>query len=303
MKPNIVVIGSANLDMVVRVPHLPSPGETVLGGEFITAMGGKGANQAVAAARLGAEVTFVTYLGMDSFGKECLDVYQREGIKTQYVRFKNDAHTGIASILVADNSENMIAVAPGANNYLSPTDVVGAEEVIRLADCILLQLEIPLVTVRKAIEIAKRHDVRIILNPAPAIPLPIEMFREIDVLTPNKIEAALLVGNRGGPTSDSLMQLLSFGIKNVIMTMGEDGARVAGTEHLTLPAFQVQPVDTTAAGDAFNAALAVALAEGKNIRDAVRYGNAAGALATTRPYAQPSLPTRDEVDRLIQENN
>jgi ribokinase len=297
-RPKIVVVGSANTDMVVRSAHLPLPGETVLGGKFIMTAGGKGANQAVAAARLGAEVTFVARLGRDVFGDRALAGYQAEGITTEYIVRDDDEASGVALIVVDEAAENIIAVAPGANGRLSPEDVFAAEPAIRDADGVLLQLEIPLETVRAAIELAQRHNVRVILNPAPARTLPDDVLRGADVLTPNENEAAKLIGE----SIDSAVEaLIACGVGSVVMTCGAAGCEVlADGKRQRVPGFHVEAVDTTGAGDCFNGALAVALARDWQMIDAARYANAAAALAVTRFGAQTAMPTDAEVQQLLQ---
>lgn len=296
-RPRIVVVGSANTDMVVRTQHLPLPGETVLGGKFIMTAGGKGANQAVAAARLGAEVTFVARLGRDVFGDRALVGYQAEDINTDYIVRDDEEASGVALIVVDEAAENIITVAPGANGRLSPADVRAAERAIAEADGVLLQLEIPLEAVRTAIELARRHHVRVILNPAPARVLPDEVLRGIDVLTPNENEAAKLMGEQ---VDSPLEALIARGVGRVVMTCGARGCEVVsdgGRQHV--PGVHVEAVDTTGAGDCFNGALAVALARGLNMIEAVQYANAAAALAVTRFGAQIALPTDEEVQQFL----
>ena len=299
MTPKIVVVGSANTDFVLGVPELPAKGETVLGNQFRVVRGGKGANQAVAAARLGAEVTFVARLGTDSFGNEALAAYREEGIRTDFIVQDPEIHSGIALIMVNPNGENIIGVGPGANSHLTAEDVRAASTAIQAADCVLLQLEIPLEAVQAAAEIAHRHHVRVILNPAPAQKLPSEILNSIDYLTPNETETAILAGeDPSGIGPDSLPRLASIlGVPNLIVTLGARGAGILqGGQTTLVPSFPITPVDTTASGDAFNGALAVALARGEAIAQAVKYANAAGAITATRPGAQPSLPTRKELD-------
>ena len=302
MKPAIVVVGSANTDFVVHVSQLPARGETILGGQFQIAQGGKGANQAVAAARLGGEVTFIARLGADNLGREALQAYRDEGVHTGFVRLDEVEPSGVALILVDENGENLIAVAPGANHHLSPEDVQAAESAIRKADCLLLQLEIPLETARTAIEIADHNHVRTILNPAPARRIPFDFFQHIDILTPNEMEAATLAGELSSSEERDPLSFLAIqtNVPTLIETLGSNGARVLSNgQESYMPAFQVKPVDTTAAGDAFNGALVVALASGRSMAEAVRYANAAGALATTRAGAQPSLPTQGELEQFL----
>lgn len=302
MTPKIVVVGSANTDFVLGVPELPSRGATVLGNEFRVVRGGKGANQAVAAARLGADVTFVARLGTDSFGNEALVAYREEGIRTDFIVQDPGIHSGIALIMVNPNGENVIGVGPGANSHLTAEDVQAASTAIQEADCVLLQLEIPVQAVQAAAEIAHRHQVRVILNPAPAQKLPPEILQSIDYLTPNETEAAILAGeDPSGIGPDSLPRLASIlGVPNLVITLGARGACILQNGQTSvIPTFPITPVDTTASGDAFNGALAVALARGEDISQAVKYANAAGAITATRPGAQPSLPTRKELDQFM----
>jgi len=289
--------------MVVRVPHIPAPGETVLGGEFVMAPGGKGANQAVAAARLGAKVTLVARVGPDVFGERALAGFHQEGIITRYVTVDREAASGVALIFVDAAGENRIAVAPGANACLSPDDVQQAREAIEKADVLLLQLEVPTETVLAAAAVAHQAGVRVILNPAPAPPnlLPAELLARVDILTPNESEAGLLTGTQVS-AEVAARRLAGQGVGAVIVTLGARGALIVTLDAQRLvPGFSVNAVDTTAAGDAFNGGLAVALAEGRPLAAAVRFANACGALATTRLGAQPSLPTVDEVEAFLAE--
>jgi ribokinase len=297
--PKIVVVGSANTDFVLRVPELPAQGETVLGDSFQVVRGGKGANQAVAAARLGGNVTFVARLGSDSFGDQAIAAYREEGIQTDFIIQDPEVHSGVALIMVNRSGENIIAVGPGANGQLTPQDVQAASTAIQQADCLLLQLEIPLDTVQAAIEIAHRHQVRVILNPAPARTLPAEMLELVDILTPNQSEAAILAGEQPDSGGEGSIQRLAsvLGVRNMVVTLGSRGAMILEDGKSTLvPAFPITPVDTTAAGDAFNGALAVSLARGESLAQAARYANAAGAMAASRPGAQPSLPSSKELE-------
>ena len=298
MNPKIVVVGSANTDFVVHVPQLPSGGETVLGDQFHVVRGGKGANQAVAAARLGAEVTLVARLGDDNFGREALSAYRKEEIDTGFIVLDKQAPSGVAFIMVNQDGENLIAVAPGANSRLSPQDVLAAESAIAEADCLLLQLEVPLETVRTAAELARRYNVRVILNPAPAQRLPADFFELADILTPNESEAAFLA--EVPSESPAFFSYLSSRITgpDLIVTLGSKGACILSHgEEVYVATVAVTPVDTTAAGDAFNGALAVALARGESLFQAVLYANMAGAIAATRAGAQPSLPTATELEQ------
>ncbi len=303
MKPKVVVVGSANMDMVVQVSHLPIAGETVLGGTFVRARGGKGANQAVTAARLGGEVTFVARLGRDMFGQESVTAYQAEGINVDHIIWDDETPSGVALIMVNQAGENIIAVAPGANSRLAPEDMMAAEGAIKEASCVLMQLEIPLETVRVAVELAARHNVRVILNPAPAVPLSGDLLKKVDILTPNESEVTALAGEYATVRVMDAMPLLyhSSGVQTLVVTLGARGALIIDHygKKTQVPAFPVKAVDTTGAGDAFNGALAVALARGDKLTEAVRYANAAGALAVSRVGAQPSLPTNEEVKQFL----
>lgn len=297
----VIVVGSANVDFVVQTPHIPRPGETVLGHSFVMAMGGKGANQAVGAARLGAEVTFVARVGSDIFGDQCLEAYRAEGIDTRFITRDPQEATGVALIAVAADGENSITVASGANMRLLPEHVEAARLAFEGADVLVMPLEVPPETVMAAARLARASGVRVILNPAPARTLPRELLQLIDVLTPNRIELAQLAGiaeyEVTSLTDSQLGQvLLGLGVKEGVITLGAEGALVvASAEAIRIPAFPITAVDTTAAGDAFNAGLAVALGQGESLQQAARYANACGALAATRVGAQPSLPRATEI--------
>jgi len=294
----ILVVGSINMDLVVRVPHSPEPGETVLGGDFETFPGGKGANQAVAAARMGGEVTMVGRVGQDDFGNTLIKTLVDNQIRTTHVIKDPDAATGIAMIAVAADGENSIVVASGANYEVSVEDVNNTRELMREADILLLQLECPLETVSAAIDLAAAYDVPIVLNPAPAQSLSKTLLSQVAFLTPNESELRLLSGE--DDLEKAIKKLISWGVKNLIVTLGANGVRTI-TEAMDrhLPAYEITAVDTTAAGDAFNGALSVALAEEQPLLEAVRCGMAAGALAATKRGAQPSLPTRDAVENFL----
>jgi len=303
MTARVTVVGSLNMDLVTRTPRIPQPGETIIGDDFHTVPGGKGANQAVAAARLGAQVSMVGRVGRDAFAGPMLDNLAAAGVDHTFVTQDPEAATGVALIVVEGTGQNSIVVASGANKCLSPADVEAAEAVIAAADALLLQLESPLETVTRAAEVARSHEMMVILNPAPARPLPAALLLLVDVLVPNESETALLTGL---PVCDraeaetAAMALRRSGVGTVILTLGERGALLAQEGGADLfPAFDVTPVDTTAAGDAFVAGFAVALAEGRTLAEAVRWGNAAGALATTKLGAQPSLPTRQDLEALL----
>jgi len=297
---SVVVVGSSNTDMILRVARVPRPGETLLGGLFSTAPGGKGANQAVAAARAGGSVAFVARLGSDSLGDDALAGFMREGINISHVVRDPSRPSGVALIFVGDDGENSIGVAGGANQRLSPRDVAAAGRLIAGARVLLLQLETPLATVEAAADIGDRAGIEVILNPAPAQSLPDSLLRKIALLTPNETEASMLTGTRVTDVASATRAARALqrrGARNVIVTLGANGALVAsGDEASWVPGFKVKAVDTTAAGDVFNGALAVRLAEGCPIIDAVRFAHAAAAISVTRSGAQPSIPTRSEIN-------
>lgn len=302
-QPAITVVGSLNMDLVARSPHIPQPGETIIGGELLTIPGGKGANQAVAAARLGAATAMVGKVGQDAFAAPLLQNLAEANIDHTFVRQDAAAATGAALIVVDDAGENSIVVTPGANHQLTPADVEGAEAIITTAKVLLLQLEIPLDAVIKAAQMARSHGVTVILNPAPAQALPPELLNAVDILIPNETETEILTGLPVGSPAEAELaaaRLRQQGVTTIIMTLGAKGALliVDGQSRL-IPPFSVTPVDTTAAGDAFVGGLAVALAEGQPLPEAVRWGNAAGALAATKLGAQPSLPDRAVLQAML----
>lgn len=302
----VVVVGSSNTDMTVRVPRIPAPGETVLGSQFRITAGGKGANQAVAAARAGAEVVFVTALGADGLGDSALENFVREGIDAGLVRRVPDAPSGVALIVVHDGSgENAIAVAPGANLALRPADVDPLAGVLEPGDVVLLQLEIPIETVGAAARIAAGCGARVILNPAPARALPDSLLGAASMLTPNEAEAEQLAGvpvNGTAGLSRAAAALQARGARDVLITLGARGvfASTGGGSEL-VAGFPVTAVDTTAAGDVFNGTLAAALVEGRSIRDAIRFASAAAAISVTRAGAQASAPRRDEIETFLRD--
>lgn len=302
-RPHIVVVGSSNTDMVIRLARIPRPGETMLGGEFITAAGGKGANQAVSAARAGGKVTFIARVGQDVFGDEAIAGFKRDGINVERIARDPRRPSGVALIFVAKNGENSIAVAGGANRALSPATVKREKAAIANAATLLMQLETPLETIYEAAKVAARARVRVILNPAPACRLPRELLKLVSILTPNETEAEVLTGIRVSDAASAeraAVRLQKQGVETVIVTLGARGAFVAssGLKHL-VPGAKVKAVDCTAAGDVFNGALAVAITEGKPILDAVRFANAAAAISVTRLGAQPSAPRRPEIERFL----
>jgi len=304
MSARISVVGSLNMDLVIRSPHIPQPGETIIGSDFETIPGGKGANQAVAAARLGGQVSMVGRVGDDAFADALLDNLASAGVDSSFVLRDERAASGVALIVVDDNGENIIVVASGANMQLTEADAESAEQVIAASDVLILQLEVPLSVVTRAAQIAQAHQVTVVLNPAPARELPPDLLKLVDVLVPNESETALLTGlpiDSQVELEKAADNLLSSGIRSVVITLGERGAFLASTDYESkiFEAFSVQPVDTTAAGDAFVAGLAVNYGAGKTLPDAIRRGNAAGAMAALRFGAQSSLPTRKEVFELL----
>jgi len=302
-RSRVTVVGSFNTDLVARTPRMPVRGETVLGGPFHMGPGGKGANQAVAAARLGAEVTMVVKLGNDVFGDQAEANLVKEGVRSDFVFRTEETHTGAALIMVDAEGENMIVVAAGANNLLKPEDVDAAHEAIVQADVLLVQLEIPPETVERAIALAHEAGVQVLLNPAPGRPLSAELLALVDVLTPNETEAQIITGL---PVRDlkeaetAARQLLAKGVGAAVVTLGAQGALVVTSTGLErVPGRRVEVVDTTGAGDAFSGALAVALAEGKDLTEAVAFANAAAALQVTRLGTAPAMPYRNEVEALM----
>ncbi|PYI54622.1 ribokinase [Paenibacillus flagellatus] len=301
-RAKIVVAGSINMDLVVTSAKSPVPGETIMGEGFAMIPGGKGANQAVAAARLGADVTMIGRVGDDLFGVRMIEQLRAEGVDTSCVLIEAGVSTGVALIQVLADGDNSIVVVPGANALVAPEQVEAAEERIREADVLLVQLEIPLPAVEAALRLARKHGVRTILNPAPARKLPEELLRTIDALTPNETEAAILATGtvEGAGTLDERLDALRAiaGDAALLVTVGGKGVRTdIGGKRNAFPAYDVDVVDTTAAGDSFNAAIAVRLGEGAGFDEAIRFASKTGALTVTRFGAQSSLPTRAEVER------
>lgn len=298
---DIVVVGSLNADLVARSARFPKPGETIEGEDLATIPGGKGANQAVAAARLGASVAMVGCVGADAFGTMLIENLKQNHVNAQRVRRDGSAATGTAIILVDSNGENSIVLSPGANGRIRPGDI--EPDALSGAKLLLLQFEIPMDTVVHAARLAKDKKVKVIVNPAPAHEVPDELLNYADYLLPNETELALLTGKDTRDKhalEEAARSLIKRGVPNVIVTLGARGALV--TTKLSkkyLPPYKVRPVDTTGAGDAFIGGFAFALLNRKSLKDAVQYGCACGALATTKFGAQPSLPTADEVKKLI----
>lgn len=308
MTARIIVAGSLNTDLVIKAPRLPETGETVTGGEFATFPGGKGANQAVAAARLGAQVAMIGAVGGDEFGRALREGLVREGIDVAAVAVEPNTASGVALITVDPGGQNTIVVAPGANWHLGPQHVEAARGVIAGSQALLVQLEIPLDAVIRAVELAHDAGCRVILDPAPApsSALPAHLLRLVDVINPNEVEAKALTGiaasdDRGAQAA--AQRLLEMGCRAAVIKLGARGAYVAEKDvRGPVAGIPVEAVDATAAGDAFAGALAVALAEGKPLLEAVRFANVAGAISVTRMGAQPSMPRRPEVDDLTRES-
>ncbi len=299
MGPTVTVVGSLNTDLVIKAPKLPEIGETVLGGEFAIFPGGKGANQAVAAVKLGARVTMVGCIGGDAFGQQLRDGLAAEGIEVSHVRTERGVPSGVALVTVDPAGRNTIAVASGANMRLTLADVDAAREAISASRVLLLQLEVPLEVVMHAARFARSRDCTVVLDPAPARPLPRELWPHVSVTNPNEGEAKTLTGvtiTDEHSMGRAAERLLAEGCEAVVIKLGARGAFVATRSmRQAVPSVPVEAIDTTAAGDAFAGALAVALAEGRDLKAAVRFANAVGALKVTRMGAQPSMPTRAEV--------
>lgn len=298
--PNILVVGSLNADLVVRAPRFPQPGETISGDDLQIIPGGKGANQAVAAARLGANVSMLGRVGKDNFGDFLLDNLKSNHVDSQLIQ-RDDATTGTAIVVVDSSGQNSIVLSPGANGKVSPADVEKAS--FSNHDLLLLQLEIPTPTVLHAAGRARENGLRVLLNPAPAKPLSDELIAPVDFIIPNETELSLLTGMevKDNPSAEEAARvLLQRGAKHVIVTLGSRGALlVTDTRVEQVDPFEVNAVDTTAAGDAFIGGFATALLQDKSLEEAVRYGCACGALATTKFGAQPSLPTKEEAERFM----
>ena len=305
-RANVVVMGSSNTDMIIQIKKIPRPGETLLGDKFNIAQGGKGANQAVGAARAakpGTQVTFIAKVGKDVFGDQAIAGFKKDKIQTDYIFRDSKNPSGVALIFVAEDGKNSIGVASGANATLSPGDVKKAAQAIKSADILVLQLETPLETVQAAIEIAAQAEVPVILNPAPAHKLPQEILQKVTILTPNEIEAETLTGIavKNKTTAAQAAKILhDQGVPIVIVTLGAKGAYLSAPalKEMIKP-FKVKALDTTAAGDIFNGSLAAALSEGTGLLEAVHFASAAAALSVTKLGAQPSAPRRREINELL----
>ena len=300
----IIVVGSSNIDMTAYVKSLPRPGETIGDGRFLQANGGKGANQAVSAARLGGDVVFLTCVGDDMQGRMLREVFASDGIHTELMKFSSTSPTGTALIFVADDGENCIAVAPGANGELLPEDIDAAGSALADASWLLLQLEVPLKTVYHAVDVAFAKGIQVVLNPAPISgAIPPEVLRKLWLITPNETEAEKLTGVKIGTREDAFRAaevLLSQGVRNVIVTLGSSGSVICNSSLKEfVPARKVVAVDAVGAGDVYNGALVTALSEGKSLPEAARFATVASSIAVTRPGAQTGVPHRPEVDALL----
>ena len=303
-KPKIVVVGSSNTDMIIKGDRIPAPGETVVGGAFSTAPGGKGANQAVAAARAGGDVVFVARVGDDMLCRQAIAGYEQDGIDVSFVQRDPALATGVALIIVDQTGNNSIAVASGANAALTPDDVERAADAIKSAKMVVFQLETPIETIMRAARLAKDAGVPVLLDPAPAPsePLPKELLECVTVGKPNEGEAARLTGvdvTDEASAFQAAEKLLELGVSTAIITLGAAGSVVATKDGVRkrAPAIRVDAVDATAAGDCYSGALAVALGEGKSLDDAIAFASKAASLSVRRLGAQPSLPTREEIER------
>jgi ribokinase len=296
----IIVIGSSNTDMVIKTEKLPAPGETILGGKFLMNPGGKGANQSVAASRLGGKVTFISKRGNDLFGNQAVGLLMREGVDIQYIVKDPDLPSGVALITVDSAGENSIVVAPGSNGNLLKEDIPSVIFDTGKFEILLLQLEIPIDTVEYSAITASEHGIKVILNPAPARKLSDNLLKNTWLITPNETEAETITGViiTDIPSAERAAELIQErGVKNVIITLGEAGAYIKSENYTGLiPGIKVKPVDTTAAGDVFNGALAVAISEGSDLKDAVIFANEAAAISVTRMGAQASAPYRNEIN-------
>ncbi|MBI5966946.1 MAG: ribokinase [Deltaproteobacteria bacterium] len=303
MAKKVLVLGSSNVDFILRIPRFHNPGETILGENLVTAFGGKGANQAIAARRLGGKVSFITKLGNDPYGKSYLKYLIKNGLDQKCLLMDRNLPNGMALIELNPKGENRIIVSPGANGSLFVKDLRRFARIWKEVNVFVTQLEIPLQTVKAALEMAKDHGTLTLLNPSPSIPLPSQLLSLVDFLVPNEWEAQFLAGIKMKGNEDLLKiakRLLHMGTKNVVITLGPKGAFFKNRdEEIWMEAFKVKAIDTTAAGDAFMGALACGLAEGKPIREALRFANAAGALAATKLGAQPSLPHRKELGNFL----
>ncbi len=303
-QPIITVVGSFAVGLTIRTPLLPIFGQTLLGSDFDMGPGGKGSNQAVGTARLGAVSSFVGIIGEDKLGEIATDLYAVEGVDTTYLSKTSEKATGVGFIILNTEGNNFIILDMAANTLVDPAYVDRAEAQIARSDAVMAVLEVPVEAAARAMELGRKHGVRTILNPAPAAALPDEIFRYVDILTPNETELRIIMGlppDDPTPNAELAARLKARGVQTLVVTQGSDGALIFGDDGIThVPSFKVEVVDTTGAGDSFNSGLAVALAEGRSLIDAVRYGCCAGALACTKLGVVPAMGYRADVDRLYQ---
>lgn len=307
-KDKIVVFGSFVVDLTSRANKLPSPGETIIGTSFKSGPGGKGSNQGVAAHRAGADVTMITKVGNDVFGNMAIDFYKNEGMNTDYILVDDENETGTALIMVDDNTaENQILVVSGACGNITENDIYKSEKIISTAKIILLQLEINLDAIEKILDIAQKYDVKVVLNTAPVIPLPKSLLSKVSIVTPNEHEAETLTGIKVDCRENAEKaadKLLEMGVKTVLITMGKEGVFVKHENRSEMiSSIEVDAIDTTGAGDAFNGGFVTALSEGKDIFEAALFGNIVGALSVTKLGTAPAMPNRDEIDKVLRSLN
>jgi ribokinase len=305
MSPKILVVGSSNVDFLIKSQRLPKKGETVTDGIFMANYGGKGANQALSAARAGGEVTFVSCLGDDLYSKEIIHHFKKEGVDTRFMYVERKKATGAALIMLDENGENYLSVAPGANYYLSPEHIDNISEIIREVDTILLQMEIPVNTTKRVMDLAAKFGKKVIFNLAPFREFDLSYLKKVSVLVVNETEAASITGMKVD-TDDEIRRaahvLQEMGPGVVVITLGAQGALIISDSEVSfVPAFKVKAEDTTAAGDTFCGCLVVALSEGLSLSRAVRFASAASAICVTRMGAQPSVPLRSEIDGFLNE--
>ena len=302
----VTVVGSFMYDLVATVPRRPKTGETLVGNTFGMFLGGKGANQAIAASRAGATVTMIGRLGNDLFGNQFLEKFSKEGINTDFVIQDDENGTGVGMPLIDASGNNSIVIIPQANMALTVDNINKAESIIAEADVLIMQCEVPMEANQRAAEIAKQNDTLVILNPAPAQLIPDQILKLVDIITPNETETETLTGLHTKTENDVLVagkNLLSKGVETVILTLGDRGSLLLNEDgEKMIPAFDVTVVDTTAAGDSFSGTLAASLADGISIITSIKIANAAGALAVTKLGAEPSLPQRHAIDDLLQSN-
>ena len=307
MRNKVVVVGSYNTDLRIKTERIPLPGETIIGGIFSEGGGGKGANQAVAAARSGAEVSFIARVGNDVLGKEGIQKLLEEKININYIFQDNDISTGVAFIVVDKQGENSIVVASGANAKLNPADIEAAHHEISCADVLLVQLESPIEAIRKAIKIAHENGATVILNPAPAQPLESDFLHEIDIITPNRVEAEMITGIKV-TDEESLRSIVKkffqYGIRNVFITLGSNGIFAGLPKNMKfIPAYKVSPIDSTGAGDVFSGSLAAFISDGIPLEKAAKMAVASASISVTRMGAQSSAPYRMEIENFIFANS